>query len=340
MLSQRMFRPLIGSVAALSIPLALAGTAQADTLVSNKTLTSTENAVFTEDGRYFVASNEGIKEIKPYSDPSPNCTRDSAKQYSVCDVVPSTLNGDPCFYSGMTTDGTYLYAACSIYRSENVLDRIGKPEKAALVQVLPGHQHNHEVRTHYFDQPKWYNGMAMLDSDTLLMSSSLSGILTAAISGVEGGAIDQVDILDRGSLSVNVSTWLDESLFYFLPNGIQSDGESVFFVGGQNVFRVPVRSDGSAGYPRLLHQVALNKVLDDFTIDGDQLVIAEDAIINGLGLNSITLVNKRGSLAPPKILTGMTQLSSLMVDPGTFGTAGDFIGTSFFQGGIHRYGRD
>ena len=87
----------------------------------------------------------------------------------------------------------------------------------------------------------------------------------------------------------------------------------------------------------LLYQTTINQVLDDLTVRGDWVAIGEYAIVNGLGLNSISLIHKTGLVAPIRLPTGMTQVSSLAVDPGTFGTPGGFIGTSYFQGGIHRF---
>jgi hypothetical protein len=111
-------------------------------------------------------------------------------------------------------------------------------------------------------------------------------------------------------------------LAYLLPNGLQVENDYVYFVGGQNVFRIRIRPDGSAGVPALLHQTPINHTFDDLIIVGDYLAIAEIAILNGLGVNSITFVKKTGSLFPARIATGNIQVSSLAVDPGTFGTPG------------------
>lgn len=305
--------------------------AQAEPIVQSNVLVNTENAVFLDDGRYFVAGSAGIHEIKPEADARPECYADPLLGLTVCTVLPPELDGDTCLYTGMTTDGNALYAACTIY-GDSVLAALLPPQAAALIRIRPEGD-DFDVTVSYLDEPTWYNGMAVVDSDTLLASRSLTGALTNA----GGPAIDRIDITDEDTFELSVTPWLSSSPSYLLPNGIQVDKGYAYFIGGQNVFRIRIRQDGSAGIPILLYQTVLNHDFDDFVIVGDYLAIAEIAILNGLGVNSITFVRKTGSLLPRRVPTGAIQLSSLAVDPGTFGTAGDLIGTSFFQGGIHRF---
>ncbi len=310
---------------------------QAESIIESRVLKNTENAVFTADGRYFVAGTAGIHEIKPSQDMNPACYTDPLKSYSVCTVLAPEQNGDTCQYLGMTTDGTYLYATCAVYEG-GLLSQLQPPVKAALVRILPGAQHDHQVKLTYLDHPTWYNGMAVLDEHTLLVSRSLTGSGPKLIGiNIPGATIEKVTITDHTEFSFEISPCLEPSPDFIMPNGIQADGNDVYFVGGTNLYRIPVQADGSAGSPRKLYQTTINKTFDDFTLVGNQLAVTEIGILNGLGRNSITLINKRGSLVPKRITTEKVQLSSVVVDPGTFGKTGDFIGTSFFQGGIYRF---
>lgn len=319
----------IGRVLFLLV-LVLPSAARAEEIVRPDVLLNTENAVFLNNGRYFVAGSAGIHEVKKEPDARPQCWKDTAKGLTVCTVLPPQLQGDVCLYTGMTTDGERLYAACTV-AGASPLDVL-IPPKAALVRVSPAGD-DYDVTVSYLAEPTWYNGMAMLGTGTLLASRSASGALT----NVPGPAIDRIDIVDANALAIRVRPWLSASPSYLMPNGIVVDDGYAYFIGGQNLFRIRIRSDGSAGTPVLLHQTAPNHVFDDLTVAGEYLAVAEIAILNGLGVNSITLVRKAGSLFARRIPTGMIQMSSLAVDPGTIGATGDLIATSFFQGGIHRF---
>jgi hypothetical protein len=249
-------------------------------------------------------------------------------------VLPPELRGDICLYTGLTTDGQQLYAACTVTGGSPLAALA--PPKAALVRIRPI-ANEYQIAVAYFDQPSWYNGMAMVDGRTLLMSRSVTGLIGGVLTGDSGPAIDRVEIVDQDALALRVTPWLASSPTYLLPNGIEVENGYAYFVGGQNVFRIRIREDGSAGVPVLLYQTPINHTFDDLIIVGDYLAIAEIAVLNGLGVNSITFVKKSGSLFPRRIPTGDIQISSLTVDPGTFGVAGALIGTSFFQGGIYRF---
>jgi len=300
---------------------------QATQLVPSSISEETENAVFL-DGRYFVAGSSGIQEVKQGYDASPNCEQTSSG-LSVCTVVEANLNGEQCFYSSMTTDDYYLYATCTVWK-DGLLGTFQEPEYAAFLRILPGNYGADEVIVHEFDQPVWYNGMTMLDDDSILMTQSVSS------QGSGNSAIVKLDITNQMTAEFTISDWLDSSITYLNPNGVQYSNGYVYFVGGQNLFRIRVLSGQRAGIPILMYQTTVNEMLDDFTIVGDWLAIAEVALINGTGTNNVTFVHKHGWISPFKVFTGFLQLSSLAVDPGTLTYAGDLIGTSYYQGGLYR----
>jgi hypothetical protein len=303
--------------------------AHAEQLVSPSILKSTENGVFMSNGRYFVAGQDGIHEIKRSVDNSPNCQMDPASGFTVCLMVSPQSGADSCFYSGMTTDDTYLYAVCTVMETGSLLSQLAPPKRAALLRIKPGASAAAEVKLKPFATPVWYNGMAMLDKSTILMTPS-------APLGTSP-AVVKLKITDTATLDHSISQWLPGSPLYLLPNGITISDDHLYFVGGQNLFRIRIKSDGSAGIPVLLYQTTINQVLDDLTVKGDWVAVGEYAIVNGLGLNYITLIRKTGLAAPLRLWTGQAQVSSLAIDPGTFGTPGAFIGTSYFQGGIYRF---
>jgi hypothetical protein len=312
-----------------ALALGLTATAQADTLVSPATLKSTERGVFL-NGRYFVAGTTGVHEVKRSTDNSPNCKIDASSGNTVCLIVPTAYGADQCEYSGMTADSTYLYAACTVPDTSAAVPLLAPPRRAALFRIKPGAGSTAaEVKSKPFASPVWYNGMAVLDTNTLLMTPS-------APLGTKP-AIVKLTITDTATLAHTLKTWLPGSPLYLLNNGVKVHDDTVYFVGGQNLWRIAIKSDNSAGLPILMYQTTINQTLDDLTVKGDWVVAAEIGIVNGLGLNSLTFVHKSGFGPTFKLWTGMTQLSAVAVDPGTFGTPGALIATSFFQGGVYRY---
>ena len=297
-------------------------------LVDPSIMAESENGVFMDNGRYFVAGSSGIQEVKSYTDNSSNCQQDSSGK-TVCTLVEANLNGNQCFYSSLTTDNYYLYATCTVWK-DGLLGTFQEPEYAAFLRILPGSSQADQVIVHEFDQPVWYNGMTMLDNDSILMTQSVSS------QGSGNSAIVKLDITNQLTADFTISDWLPSSIFYLNPNGVKYENGYVYFVGGQNLFRIPVRWNQTAGIPILMYQTTVNEMLDDFTIVGDWLAIAEVALINGTGTNNVTFVHKHGWISPFKVFTGFLQLSSLAVDPGTLTYAGDLIGTSYYQGGLYR----
>lgn len=321
---------LMWSACALVASSALMATrAHAEQIVSSATLKSTENGVFMSNGRYFVAGNDGIHELKRSADSSPGCQLEPGSGFTLCRLMAPQFNGDTCFYSGMTTDDTYLYAVCTVWANDSILSQVVPPKRAYFIRLKPGSGASAQITTKPFASPTWYNGMTMLDSKTILMTPS--GPLGTK------PAIVKLKITNTATLDHSITTWLPASPLYLLNNGLTVSGDHVYFVGGQNLFRIRVNSDGSAGLPVLIYQTTVNQVLDDLAVKGDWLAVAEIGIVNGLGLNSITFIHKTGLAPSVKLWTGLTQLSSLAVDPGSFGTPGALVATSYFQGGIYRY---
>lgn len=300
---------------------------QAAEMVSPASMAKTENGVFMSNGRYFVAGASGIQEVKTSPDYSSHCKMDPVNQLTVCTLVAPTLNGNKCFYSGLVADDDYLYATCTVWL-DGSFGPFLPPKYASLVRVQPGASSADQVLERPFAKPVWYNGMTLLDADSLLMTQSISS------QGTGTAAVVKLDITNPSNLSFTTSDWLPKSADYLNPNGIVYSKGYVFFVGGQNLFRILVNANQTAATPVLLYQTPNNHMIDDLTIVGWWAAVAEVALINGLGVNTITAVNITGWIAPVKIATGKVQLSSLDVDPGTF-HEGDFIGTSYYQGGLY-----
>ncbi|MBB6521502.1 hypothetical protein [Pseudoteredinibacter isoporae] len=303
---------------------------QAREVVSPDLLTATENAVFTDDGRYFVAGSDGIHEIR--DEPAANCAQDFNSDLYVCPLVAPALENESCIFRGMTTDGTYLYASCAVHPKNNTLF---PATRSALFRVLPGTDGVDELITRDFDDVLVPNGMAVGMDGSLYLSDT-----NASLGILKKTAIVKLTFTDETTLDFVTEPWLPASPLYSLPNGLQIDGDTVYFVGGHNLWKIKIRGDGSAGFPILTyHTHGVTKLMDDLVILPNAIAVAEFGLINGLGFNKIVLIKRRGFGFPRKILTGLTQLSSLAWEEGDLFTPGSFVGTSFLQGGLHEFER-
>ncbi len=301
------------------------GLSQAEQLINGELMSQTENGVFLPDGRYFVAGSSGIQEVKSTPDDNYNCDVDPQSNLTVCTLVAPELEGHKCFYSSLTSDGTYLYATCTDWK-QGLLGTFQKPNYASFLRILPGESGADEVIVREFPQPVWYNGMDMLDGNSILMTQSVAN------QGSGNSSIIKLDITNADTLDFEISDWLPSSSLYLNPNGLAIDDGYVFFIGGQNLFRIRINRDGSAGTPFLLYQSVLTRILDDITVIGDRVLIAEA----GLATGAIVSVHKFGAALPSRINTGTVQLSDLDLDPGTF-SQGALIGTSYYKGGVYSF---
>ena len=241
-------------------------------------------------------------------------------------LIAPEVQGRTCFYTGMTTDDIYLYAACTEF-FPGALGTLFPPIGASLFRILPGSGSTvTELTVQDFPEPIWYNGMVVMEDGSLLVTpSGLFDILPT---------IAKVTFTNSQTLEFTVNDWLRSSLLYFFPNGLAIDSGYLYYVGGQNLNRVRILSNGSPGIPVIIYQAGLDHVIDDIDIIGDWIAMAEWSLLND---NSVTLVHKTGLSIPYRIDTGNVQLSSVSIDRGGLFNAGDIIGTSFNQGGVYHY---
>ncbi|RLT91979.1 MAG: hypothetical protein D9N11_16410 [Ketobacter sp.] len=315
----------------LAALLLLAGAwVNATPILPRSLLGHTENIVVLPQGRVFLASDRGIYEIKRTLDLDEACEYDAVSGLTACLQVDNHYDNGRCFFSGMTTDGHDLYAACTIWYPW--LIPLGRPRTAALYRVTPGASSADQVQIQAFADPVWYNGMTMLDDHTLLLSASSYG--TAL--GFDGPAIAKLTITDPLTLGFELEDWLERRPGMLMPNGLLMAEGELYFIGGQTLFRIPVLDDGSAGEPELLYRTPWYRVLDDMTWHEGELVLAEIAGINGLGKNYLTYFDPLTGHYRRQD-SGLIQVSSLAVDLGNVSVPGALLATSFFEGGLHRY---
>ena len=258
-------------------------------------LDATERSSFTSDGRLFVI---GVRpnELAELRGSLVEVVKDEHGGHTTQTLVVGTLEGtvdgriggapagDPCVFSGMKAQGMRIYAGCvapNRYR-------------AALIEVDIA---SGTVRAGYFDScnakpssspceyTRFYpNGMSIDAEGRIYVSDMFSHIkLTDDIPtiSVDGtGTIFQI-VVDRSAQSPGVlkfthRAWLvaDLATDGIAPNGIQIDGDALYYVAGGNINRVLIDANGDAGALSLHYRGAELSFIDDFCIIDGRMAIA------------------------------------------------------------------
>jgi hypothetical protein len=257
-------------------------------------LTQTERGVFSASGRYLVVGvrPEGradaggwLVEIK----------KDTAGDYQSENLVAAHLEGtvdgtfsgtpagDACFFSGMAVRGELVYAACvadDLRSSLLQIDLVTRRVRAGYFSTCNGEPSGAscEPTLHY------PNGMAIdaagrvYVSDSIAHVTEIAGELIGETVGSHTLTQISVDPLasQGNSLVFRHRPWLDHDILGdgFAPNGVQIEGDVLYYVAGSNINKVRIRADGSAGELRVHYQGPLLGILDDFAIHNGQIVLA------------------------------------------------------------------
>lgn len=335
-----MKRALLVSACAL-----LSTTASAEQLFSQAEVGQTENAVITDDGRYFVGGTNGLLEI----------TKQANGSLSKNLILATEINGTDCLLTGLTTDGVSLYGSCTVGVSN-----YAAPTNAQLFKVTVNGS-NVTLNRYDYPTPVWYNGMAVDDQGNLYMSDSNAG--------AGKPVIVKTPLPQSANDTLVLQDWLIASGSEKLPNGIQIDGSTLYYTDGSKLLEIPINADGSAGTPTEKYKVTgYFALIDDFVITPQHIALAEVQQYSWGGTNQIVLVNKNDVAGaagassyfggfnwcwwncdtdpdegptPETIVTGSIRLSSLVYDKqGAVFKAGTLVGTSWFEGGLHQYDYD
>jgi len=303
-------------------------------------LIRTENAVFTDDGRYFVAGEHsdpkrgwGIYEVKK-----------SESGYGLEQIIHGLLEVDsskpsyPCLFTGLTTNGRHLFATAAVHLEGN----IRKTDFGALFRILPGEGQPEVAIAHY--QPSdvhAFNGMAVGPDGSLYMSDEF------AFPNGSNVAIYKVSIIDPDDFTIRITPWLAASLLRdILPNGIQIKDQTMYYVSGKGLFSIDIsRPEPGVPIPIYLSMIP-NNLLDDLAIlpDGRVAVGEIDALMNmigfhGWGINQIVTVDPSAVLLNRQVtLTSPYTVSSLAFAQRDLFTDDKLITTSWFHGGLREIG--
>ncbi len=294
-----------------------------DTLISPTDFSNTENGVFTDDGRHFMAVADKFVEIRAAGNGYAGCQPSADGQFELCTLKTGSIAGNSCTFGGMTTDGTTIYTACGILNNYGF-------SKSDFYRVTPTASGASFDQVSIATNNVYANGMAVLSANEVLISNTSANGLN-----FNAASIIKLTITSTAPLAVTESLWLHATVFDDFPNGIQVDGQSVYYAGGTKLYKIAVNADGSAGYKSRIYTAPWGGLLDDFAVLPDSIAVAEIAKYYPLmGANSIVFVDKLDH-SVEKLPTGDLQASSLIINEG--GLFGDYalIVTSWFQGGVY-----
>jgi hypothetical protein len=276
-------------VPALGLVLVLAGCEEFSEAVPPEDLTQTERGAFTASGRFFVigARPEGRSDAGGWI---VEITAASGGGYASSNRVAAYLEGtadgriggpprgQTCFFSGMVAQGEVLYATC-----------VGE-ERAALVQVdlAAG-----SVRAGYFTtcnaEPAaascqystfYPNGMG-IDAAGRVYVSDTAAHLGELLAEPGSPTLTQIQVDPQASqgpaLAFRHRAWFSNDIFSdgLSPNGVQIEGDILYYAAGANINKVRIAPDGSAGEFRVHYTGPLATYIDDFAIRDGAIVTAQ-----------------------------------------------------------------
>jgi hypothetical protein len=319
--------------------------------VSHTDIGATENSAFTADGRLFVIGENSDKESWIFEITKNTDGSYAHNQYvkgttdgTVSGILSNEAVGDDCRFAGLTAKGSLLYAACI---KENGFLNLGA-EVISIYQVNT--ELNHElIKTGYmtdsnftqqdsedaFD-PNWFmaNGMAIDDTGHLYVSNSKASLAP------NRDAISQVSIIDNGNssfLDFSHKTWISGGEFF--PNGVQIEGDTLYYAGGSDIIKAKINSDYSASETRVHFNGADLAIIDDFAIHGGYIAYAKVSVPGSIVVLKPAEFNKTArfyfSVPMAVIPSSIVYQSNTPVGEPLF-NEGDLLVTSFFSGGLYR----
>lgn len=324
-------------------------------IISPDEFNTTERSGFTSDGRMFLI---GTRPGSGGGDPSAiaELVRDaSSERYRLVDRVDGALEGtsdgrvggpplgDPCLFTGMAVRGSLLYAGC-----------LAPDGRASFMQV---DLQQNTVRADYFTtcnlaeprqpcEPRQImpNGMAIDDAGRIYTSNMLvhlSGQPLRASPTLTQIVIDEHPA-EPQKLAFHHLAWVDADVFTdgLSPNGVQIEGDTLYYAAGPNLNAVPIRPDGSAGPLSVRYRGPLFSYIDDFGVQSGSFTLARTLLPGAVATLRPRVGSKRLYQTGSCLLPNGGAPSSIGYQPdlapdSTLFVPGTIIVTSFFGGGLY-----
>lgn len=281
------------------------------------TLAWSEQATFTPDNRLFIIGgnqpftyNENgvvvngasfIYEVK----------KSTSGKYTNTPVVQGSVNGQTCYFGGLTSVGRVLYATCTNVSSQipaSVLYRVDTSKPASDATRVK----TATLSTYAF-QP---NGIAADKAGDLYIPNSASFIATTyGIPNVP--AIVKVKVTDTANFRISETGWLPALLGGFAPNGAAISGNNLYLPSLNVVYRIPILTGGIAGIPVPVYQAPKTNLLDAVTVMGNVITVPEIT-------NPNTAIVQAVYPGTPAATTRTSQVTAIDISTGRFLGAAKF----------------
>lgn len=285
--------------------------AEVKQIISGTALANSENSYITDSGRMFVAapnsSGSNIFEI----------TKDASGNYSATAKYVGNAGTESCMFMGLTGKNNILYSACMNGTSKN----------SYLFRIDTDNDNVQSVPLTGMNQP---NGMTVDSQGRIYISDTYAG--------ENKTSIVQVVINSETPLSITQSTWLPLEHSGNYPNGIQIEGNILYFSDGLTVNSVVIKDDGTAGAFNQIYDAPGDNFIDDFCVTSKGLAIAEipfpSQFVRGDGW--VKIIDKTdGTVLKTFEADNRWEPSSVVIGKNGFDD-GDLFITDYFSGGLYK----
>jgi hypothetical protein len=298
-----------------------------ETIISREQMPSSENSVFTDNGRFFIAGGQCLYEVVKNSDGS----------YER-EIITESTEGN---FSGLTADGDILYAGLTVYEPPVEEGGLPMPVAGSLFRIDPTGDEakiaSAPLTGHVFILA---NGMAVDNQGHIYISNTSSAM--AFSQGIREPAIIKVSVTDEANFGISETTWLEPELGGSFPNGIQIIGNTMYMASNAMIFQILINEDGTAGNVSPVCMTESGNILDDFAILPGRLAVAEidfpyDSIakrVSRVIMISIDEANTGEIVDKINFSQGILPSSVVLARGGLFKTDSLLV-TDVFNGGLY-----
>lgn len=227
-----------------------------DYLATAQQLPHTENVTVTASGRIFAAAELasggwGIVEL----------TGGQLREV-VHGRFPAYggLGSADCNFTGLTSRGDTLYAACQAGNAWAMPYRDGWRSYASLLVRIETSGATPVVKTAgLLGSTSLPNGMAVASNGDIYVTDSQAPYYRLYGSA----AIHRLRVTDAINFKVSRSKWYPADQADWFPNGLDFQGDDLLYVTGPQIKRIRINADGSAGATSVVYQVAPGWMIDD-----------------------------------------------------------------------------